>query len=438
MKNIKFILVLLVIFIVVLITILIITKNNKDPEIVYTEKDIEEMKKEMPIESTNKVNDINSYIKVRNCANIYLSEININNSSYFGHDESGNYINLASENDINNYMYQVLSKEYINKNSITLDNIRSFVYRIEEECFYVPIEVYEKGNTENVKSYGVYGVILTQEFKPIEDSYIIINIDNINNTFSVEQLKGRDELESIVVNTPNEIEQKDNNVIPNIVLTDEEVIKAYINDYKRLALAYPEIAYNVLLDEEYKNRRFDSVKNFKEYVNQNKEEIISINPVEYLVYEENEYNQYIVKDSNNKYYIINAENPSNYRIMLDMYTIDIPQFIDKYNNGTEQEKVALNIDKFVQSINNSDYKYAYSCLADSFKNNYFKTQEEFEIYAKESFYSNSRVEYKDFNVQGDLYTYIVVLTNTATNEQMTKTFIVQLDEGTDFKLSFNR
>ena len=127
-----------------------------------------------------------------------------------------------------------------------------------------------------------------------------------------------------------------------------------------------------------------------------------------------------------------------YTLILDTYTIDLPEFLEKYNNSTDQQKVALNIDKFMQAINAKDYKYAYNCLADSFKNNYFKTQEEFENYAKENFYSSNNVEYNEFDTQGDVYTYSVILTDKETSEQKNKTFIVKLEEGTEFVLSFNR
>ena len=38
----------------------------------------------------------------------------------------------------------------------------------------------------------------------------------------------------------------------------------------------------------------------------------------------------------------------------------------------------MNIDKFFQMINRQDYDAAYNCLAQSYRNNYFTTEEEFE------------------------------------------------------------
>ena len=128
----------------------------------------------------------------------------------------------------------------------------------------------------------------------------------------------------------------------------------------------------------------------------------------------------------------------NFSIILDTYTIDLPEFTEKYNSANENQKVALNIDKFMTAINAKDYKYAYNCLAGSFKNNYFKTEAEFENYAKANFYESNTVAYNTFETQGDLYTYSVTITDTKTANKKQKTFIMQLGEGTEFVMSFDR
>lgn len=43
----------------------------------------------------------------------------------------------------------------------------------------------------------------------------------------------------------------------------------YLNDYINKALNYPELAYN-LLDEEYRNKRFESIEDYKIYISDNK------------------------------------------------------------------------------------------------------------------------------------------------------------------------
>ncbi len=93
----------------------------------------------------------------------------------------------------------------------------------------------------------------------------------------------------------------------------------------------------------------------------------------------------------------------NYTVIIDTYTIDIPEFLDKYNKGTPQEKVLLNLNKFMQSINNKDYKFAYSLLADGFKQNNFQTLDKFEGYIKTNFFDKNTFDYKKFGDSANTY-----------------------------------
>ena len=126
--------------------------------------------------------------------------------------------------------------------------------------------------------------------------------------------------------------------------------------------------------------------------------------------------------------------------MLDTYTLDIPEFVTKYKSSNPQEKVILNINKFMLAINDKDYKYAYSILADSFKEKNFKTQQDFENYVKTKFFEKNEFSYQKFgNEANTYYTYVVKITDASkkSNQEITKTFIVLLEKETDFKLSFN-
>ena len=66
------------------------------------------------------------------------------------------------------------------------------------------------------------------------------------------------------------------------------------------------------------------------------------------------------------------------------------------------------------------------------------TKEEFEVYVRENFYESSEIEFNQFNVEGEVYTYSVILKNKKTRQQMNKTFIMKLGEGTQFELSFDK
>lgn len=222
-----------------------------------------------------------------------------------------------------------------------------------------------------------------------------------------------------------------------INISTNELVQMYFNNFKNIVVQEIEKSYN-LLDTEYREKKFGNIEEYKKYVENNKEIIFGSILASYQVQKNGENTRYICIDTNGNYYIFNETAIMDYTVILDTYTIDLPQFTEKYASATEQQKVALNIEKFIQAINDKSYYYAYNCLADSYKNNYFRTQEEFENYVKENFYSNSTVGYNQFSIEGEVYTYSVVLTNKETGEQMNKTFIVKLEEGTDFALSFNK
>ena len=144
-----------------------------------------------------------------------------------------------------------------------------------------------------------------------------------------------------------------------------------------------------------------------------------------------------MRDINNKYFIINEKKLLDYSILLDEYTIDIPQFIEKYNYSDIQNKVALNIDKFIKGINDKNYNYSYSILADSFKQNKFPSINLFEQAVKNEFFENCSIEYSVFNEQGNNYIYSVVLRDTNSNNTKNMIIVMKLGDETDFEMSYS-
>ena len=99
----------------------------------------------------------------------------------------------------------------------------------------------------------------------------------------------------------------------------------------------------------------------------------------------------------------------------------------------------MNIDKFIQMINRHDYRTSYNCIADSFKNNYFKTQEEFQNYIENNFYSYNKFEFKSCEKKAaDIYVCKVQLTDYMDENSEIKEInvIMQLGDNLDFKMSF--
>ena len=52
-------------------------------------------------------------------------------------------------------------------------------------------------------------------------------------------------------------------------------------------------------------------------------------------------------------------NITNYEVVLDTYTIDLPEFLEKYNKNSDEIKCGMNIQKLFDAINDEDYSYVY-------------------------------------------------------------------------------
>ena len=102
-------------------------------------------------------------------------------------------------------------------------------------------------------------------------------------------------------------------------------------------------------------------------------------------------------------------------------------------------RVALNLQRFTESLNDSDFRFAYNKLAPGFRNNNFPTLQSFETYMRNTIPERFTVEHGAFRQEGDVYLQTIrfVDRNPRSEEVVEKTFIMQLGEGTDFVLSFN-
>ena len=435
MKKIKIIMILLAIMII-LITITLLLINQKEDFSEESQND-SGMIENLPQEDINKEQERINLLKVKSSINSYISIVNKNNTSYFTTDENGNNIRIISEQEIRKSIYELLSQVYISKNNITEDNVYEFVDDINENLIFnvLDIRYYKNDNSDQYVVYGFYQN-LQNEF--IKYAYYIVNIDEAENIFSIEPVEGDNlEIEKIAVEDTN-ITKNDNNIIPAVNTDNESICNEYLLDYKRLMLSRPQEAYNIL-NEEYKQKKYGSLENFEEYINSNREIIQGVRLDKYSISVKEKETEYVCIDQYGNYYIFTENGVMDYTVILDTYTINLPQFLEKYENGNEQVKVGMNIEKFISSINMKDYKYAYSCLADSFKANSYQTQESFEEYVKSNFFEKNKIEYESFSKEGENYIYEIKISDEQGISQDVKnvTIIMQLKEGTDFVMSFS-
>lgn len=427
MKKKLIIMISITILIIIIILGLLINMSgladiNNDTVLEQQKESVEPIQNMLkPVSQNVEFFTVQSYIQE------FIEQINMNNPVYYTGGER------IDQSIIAKWTYSLLSKEYIDKNSITEENVYEYVDNIEESLIFVPLKMNEI-KLENTTKYVIYGFTQTVNNEYREDLYFILNVDNNNNTYSIEPLKNIRSIEEIELNNNNlEIEKNRYNTYKEKKITDEYICEQYLYIYKRLMLAKTQEAYNYL-NEEYRDKKFDSLQDYTDYVTNNKDKIAQIALNAYSIND----NRYICRDQWNNYYIFNVNGVFDYNVMLDIYTVDVKEFTEKYNSSSNENKVAMNVEKIESAINNRDYKFIYNKLDETFKNNNFKSLDEFAEYINKNFFDNNNLEYESISNEGNVYIYTIKLTDV-NNEENTKTMtiIMKLKEGTDFVMSFS-
>ncbi|MBR3254870.1 MAG: hypothetical protein IKF97_01380 [Clostridia bacterium] len=256
--------------------------------------------------------------------------------------------------------------------------------------------------------------------------------NNFNKEFIVDaNNKKREKTESKLV------EANDYNTFSIQAVTEESLLNKYMEDYRYNAIYHIQDSYNTL-NQDYKEKRFENIEKYKEYLKDREETIRTMKLSKYQINKYDTYEQYICLDQYDNYYIFNKYPNMSYNVILDTHTIDLPQFTEKYKKSNDGEKAGLNIEKFIDAINQKDYEFAYNVLDNTFKENNFPNLSEFEKFIKENFYEKNQIEH--LGAQKDEYIiYKIKIINKESNEQESKnlTIIMQLKDNTDFVMSFN-
>ena len=114
--------------------------------------------------------------------------------------------------------------------------------------------------------------------------------------------------------------------------------------------------------------------------------------------------------------------------------------IDKLVDMTERDRIEFYFSEFIRNIDNGKYEDAYAVLNSEFKENYFKTQEEFTSYVKSYFPKEIAIEYNNIERNGNIYVLWVEVANALSVDTSTaKEINVVIKENAvhDFELSFS-
>lgn len=428
MKDNKKILLIICILIIILVIILVVMLNLLKE---YNSSDNTNTEFEQQIlyetnKNISKVENRNEYYVVDNIVATYMRYIN----------------NLKKEDkeDSDIAMYSILDQEYISEFNITENDIKEKfnIYTTNEKVYIEDMYQIELSASSNI--FIVYGNTINTN----ENFQIMVKTDSSNNAFSIFPKEYMDKYNYSYESDVNSIKISDENIEPNnynqfeyVNINDEQMAIYYFEDLKNRIFEENKL-YNVL-NVDYINKKFENLEKYNIYLENLKQIIMQRNIVSYQINDQDGYTQYVLIDQNGKYYIFNETAVMDYNVILDTYTIDLPQFTEKYNESTDQEKVLLNIQKVFDAINDGDYRYVYNKLDSTFRQNNFPTETDFENYIKQNFYTSNNFEFSNYKSSGNLHIYDISIIdkNNVSSEKKTKNFIMQLKEGTDFVMSFN-
>lgn len=436
MKKIKILIVILVIIIAIIGIVLITISNSKgkignevlDPEYVD----------EVILANTLQNLDIkNEYFTVKKCVNSYYDNII---GMYADYDESEKKENIEY---YQNALYNVLGKEYIQEFGIKVNSLYNQYKKMNKSKLILnDIKYYDI--SEKVTLYLAEGYNVSYENYNKVQVRLMVIVDYNNRSYSiypweyVEKHKLNEYKVGDKINfSIEEIEKNEYNTFVYKNYLNEDMAKEYFDLYKFKMLNLTEEAYNEL-DEEYATKRFGNISNYKNYIKDRYSEIYISAIKTYNTDENKDYTEYVCKDQYDNLYIFKETSIMDYTVTLDTYTIEQAKFVAEYAKANNQKKVMMNIDKFFQMINAKDYTAAYNCLADSFKNNYFKTEASFEQYVKTNLYRYNTVTYKTYTDEvAGIHQYKLTITNKQ-NANSSKQFniVMKLNSGTDFEMSF--
>lgn len=383
----------------------------------------------------------NRYFAVKDIVESFLESIYKSNN-YDGGDLN---VNAMSEEDL-----EAAIQDQKNEDSKLLQNVIATQCReqfnVSDYSYYngyslIIDDMYVEELSSSFNLYVVYGTIVNSK----ENVKLMVVLDHNNLTYEIYPQKylQENELENLkegdtVDIEPYSIEKNLNNVFSFKNIDTETIVREYFNDYKVKLSSDVEALYNSL-DEEYKNKRFGSLEVFDQFINENKDELTQSYASEYLVNNLENYKEYVCKDQYGNMYIFRETSIMQYSLLFDTYTISTDKFMEQYNNSSNENKVKLNIDKWVKMLNNRDYENAFNCLDETFRVNTFNNSEaEFEQYMREKYPGHYEALYGEVTERNGIYGQSIVLKDI-TGEDTTEyhlDIVMQLGEDLEFVMSF--
>lgn len=416
MKNLKLLIVILIIFAIGLaITLIILNMQNEKEEnnsaIINTinnnansiENDLinEDVIKDAPQLSFNtQIQEIT--------ANSMLYSITKNINKYFNYIKEGNIeaVNELGGND---------------------------TYTIPNNAKYVVKQAYstENGFMTKYYTYGILTIANGDLTATEQEVCIIMYVDLDNNTYKLETTTKE------VLANMQELTQEENieiskgtyNTYEYEYVDNVKQMEIYLEDYTFQIFNNTEKAYN-LLNEEYRNKRFGNINEFMKYLNEKQNQLRNIKIIQYKVDDIDGEKIYKGTDEYGNYYHIIEKNYMEYEVILDNYTMQ------DYSDATQEEKIKKSAEKFILMINAADYTNAYNLLETTFREINFQTEQDFVNYIKTNWFARNIIASKEVREDG-ICVVTIKETLSSNSNKIEKQFKVNMGDGMNFTIEFD-
>ena len=444
-KNLKIAIitiVLIIIILAVIVMILLMQKSNQQYQEEPTES-VEVTYRDKLIKVDSKFEFFDTYT----CIQKYFITLSKLNKNQYNNDDI-NVTENSLQETFETYkedLYSMLDEDYTKIFNISLDSIDKTFSKYYENVKFEINNMYVVDTENEMTIYVVYGDLIYTDKNKIEPYGLIVKRDTANLRFSIypyeymtQNKYTEDNIENMKLNITiqKELKSKEYNDYKSGAYTDEYVCTYYFEKYKTQLNNDVESLYNSL-DKQYREKRFGTLEEYKNYVKNNKEDLLSSTLAGYGYNELENYGQYICKDQYNNIYFFKQELINQYTLTLDTYTLEQPKFNETYNASTNQEKIIMNINKFFEMINTKDYKAAYETLSTNYKETYFKTQSDFENYIKQKLFSHNEVKYNTFSDKiSGIFIYNVTVLDKSSDRKIEMNFAIELLQSIEYKLSF--
>lgn len=444
--------ILIILIICIIITSIILLIHNKNgPKIDEPHEIEEEFNPILSDESIETLNIRNRYFVVKNIVEKYYKSLcNLNSSNkelilYYDNDYSEEEKNQIMQEEIELNQKNIYS--YFDESIISYKNLKSD--NLQEKLgiyknVFVDINNIKYIESINLAVYFVDGQVIEKETKQINNFLLMLVVDSQNSTFNLytedyikEKQLDKFSKESFKLLGYERIESRQYNKYSYQLISDETYFSTMFDNFINRLKYNTDYSYNIL-QKQYKEKRFQDIESYKDFIEKMSLDGICLD--QYKIYKNDNIKEFVFIDNKGKIWIFCENTVMNYNVILDTYTIDLPEFIEKYNSSTNEEKVLLNLQKCFEAINNKDYTYVYNKLDETFKTNNFKTEADFEKYIKANFFDKNKVGAKNPKLHGNVYTYELTISDASGKKtnKVNKTFVMQLNEGTDFVMSFNK